>query len=156
MGTGKGKGKGKNPVATGSGKAGTEAGFGTSKYQDEGYDATKGGPQNDRQSDRESDWRKEYEAAYKAARTGDAKFGDTKITGKMTGGDSEKIEIEGDPDKDKGSAQEGYVNVPSDYRDAAEEAVGNEDIPPEHRDRVKKYFESLSGNGPKENPTPKP
>lgn len=128
--------------ASGSNQAGTEAGSGTSKYQDKGFQA-ENGPQLDRQSDRKSDWRKEYEQAYKAARTNDAKLQDTKLQGKMGPGETQYVETEGKPEK--GSASERLVNVPNDYRDAAEEAVGNEDIPPEHRDRVKAYFEALSG-----------
>ncbi|HVO31978.1 MAG TPA: hypothetical protein VMV18_14635 [bacterium] len=158
-GEGDGKGDGKNgkqaarngATATGSGQASTEAGFGTSKFEDKGYDATQGGPQHDRQAGKTGDWRKEYEQAYKAARTDKAKLSDSKISGQMTAGDTKSIEVDGKP-PEKGSAKEQYVDVPAGYREAAEEAVGSEDIPPEHRERVKAYFESLSGNGDDKGP----
>lgn len=148
-GEGKGQGTGKsaaqqNATSTGSKQAATQAGFGTSKFEDKAYDATQGGPQHDRQSGKGGDWRKEYEQAYKAARTKDAKMADSKLHGQMSAGETQQIEVDGKVEK--GSAHEQFVEVPSGYREAAEEAVGNEDIPPEHRERVKAYFESLSGN----------
>lgn len=146
QGQGQGKGRpGSQQVASGSGQAGTQAGTGTSKFQDQGYDANAGGPQYDRQSAKTGDWKKEYEQAYKAMRTNQAKLSDTQVKGQLTQGDSQFTTKDGKP-PDKGSAHDGYVSLPDDYRDAAEEAVGDEDIPPEHRDRVKAYFESISGN----------
>jgi len=68
---------------------------------------------------------------------------DTRITGQVGDkGEAYSIQILGEPDK-PGKAQVPYYKVYSDYSKIAENALDREEVPAQHRARVKDYFESL-------------
>lgn len=104
------------------------------------------GNQSDRQSKETSDWVEAYEALYASTRLEDAQGRSTRVGGLIGEGEHVAVPVwttAGGP----GDAQLPLVTLPPSYEQASEEALARETIPAGYVESVRRYFESLSGDG---------
>ncbi len=125
---------------------GKDWGTGTTNEATPNRPAASSGNQSDRQSKETSDWVEAYEALYESTRLDDAKGRATRVGGLIGEGEHVAVPVwttAGGP----GDPQLPLVKLPPSYVQASEEALAKETIPAGYRDSVRRYFESLGGNG---------
>jgi len=75
-----------------------------------------------------------------------AQFGEVNVTGRV--GDKGEMlgasEVYAPPSSKGEGGKVPYYRVLPSYREQAEDALRREEVPPEHRARVKRYFDSLT------------
>jgi len=128
------------------GKSGTGAG------DSHTWDETEGGPEGGkhaddwRMSEETSEWEEEFEDLYDAQRLQDTETLLTSLEGEMNPDghiDTMPIRLLPGDGEQVGAPT---LNVPEAYREAAADALEDEQIPPGYRDQVKKYFDSVQGD----------